>query len=156
MSVEDSLESSFIQQNIEILQDEAKSFWIGIHRSYTGLKTRYIKPILFRIALVCYLLQSNLTIKCVCVFLLGEWMWIDNTVVDYINWAPRSPNSHGNCVEAKSESGLWMNSHCSLYRGYICKTLKSKSHSHTHTNLFFKPIVEFNILYAFLSSYTTN
>ncbi|XP_027025200.1 macrophage mannose receptor 1 isoform X1 [Tachysurus fulvidraco] len=89
VSVEDAAEATFIRQNIEILHDEAKSFWIGLHRSYTG-----------------------------------EWMWIDNTVVDYINWTPRSPSTVGDCVEIKSESGLWINSHCSGYRAYICKTPK--------------------------------
>lgn len=37
VSVEDALESQFIQHNIEILHDEAKSFWIGMHRSHAGL-----------------------------------------------------------------------------------------------------------------------
>ncbi|TSL34563.1 Macrophage mannose receptor 1 [Bagarius yarrelli] len=58
VSVEDDLESTFIRKNVEILHDEAKSFWIGLHRSYAG-----------------------------------EWMWIDNVVIDYINWAPRSPGT---------------------------------------------------------------
>lgn len=52
MSVEDALESNFIRQNIEILHDEAKSFWIGLHRSYTGLKPTYVRTVLFRVASV--------------------------------------------------------------------------------------------------------
>ncbi|XP_062849166.1 macrophage mannose receptor 1 [Trichomycterus rosablanca] len=89
VSVEDALESQFIQQNIEILHDEAKSFWIGMHRSHAG-----------------------------------DWMWIDQTIVDYTNWATRSPSSHGDCVETRSDSGVWLNSHCSGYKAYICKTPK--------------------------------
>lgn len=36
VSVEDPVESQFIRQNLEILQDEVNSFWIGMHRSHTG------------------------------------------------------------------------------------------------------------------------
>lgn len=50
MSIEDALESTFIHQYTEILHDEAKSFWIGLHRSYTGLKPTYIKSVPFRLA----------------------------------------------------------------------------------------------------------
>ncbi|KAL6490387.1 hypothetical protein MHYP_G00007320 [Metynnis hypsauchen] len=89
VSVDDMLEAQFIHTNLEILQDDAKSFWIGMHRSH-----------------------------------LGEWMWIDNMVVDYTNWAPRLPNTYGDCVEVRSDSGLWFNVHCSGYRAYICKTEK--------------------------------
>uniref|UniRef100_A0AAR2LBX1 Macrophage mannose receptor 1 n=1 Tax=Pygocentrus nattereri TaxID=42514 RepID=A0AAR2LBX1_PYGNA len=92
VSVDDMLEAQFIHTNLEILQDDAKSFWIGMHRSH-----------------------------------LGEWMWIDNMVVDYTNWAPRLPNTYGDCVEVRSDSGLWFNVHCSGYRAYICKTEKGHS-----------------------------
>ncbi|ROL48296.1 Macrophage mannose receptor 1 [Anabarilius grahami] len=35
VSIEDSVESKFILQNLEIMQDGIKSFWIGMHRSHT-------------------------------------------------------------------------------------------------------------------------
>uniref|UniRef100_A0A8B9LX51 Mannose receptor, C type 1a n=1 Tax=Astyanax mexicanus TaxID=7994 RepID=A0A8B9LX51_ASTMX len=89
VSVEDGLEAAFIQRNLEILQDDSKSFWIGMHRNHEG-----------------------------------EWMWIDNMVVDYTNWAPRMPTAYGDCVEVRSDSGLWYTTRCSGYRAYICKTEK--------------------------------
>ncbi len=36
MSIEDPIESMFINRNIEIMQDGIKSFWIGMHRSHMG------------------------------------------------------------------------------------------------------------------------
>ncbi|XP_067302919.1 macrophage mannose receptor 1-like [Pseudorasbora parva] len=89
LSIEDSVESQFIVQNLEIMQDGIKSFWIGMHRSHSG-----------------------------------EWMWIDNTVVDYTNWKPRMPNDVGFCVEIQSSTGMWNTAHCNGYRPYICKTPK--------------------------------
>ncbi|XP_026888044.2 macrophage mannose receptor 1-like isoform X2 [Electrophorus electricus] len=89
VSVEDGLESQFIHKNIEILQDESPSFWIGMHRSYEG-----------------------------------NWMWIGNAVVDYTSWGPRMPGSHGDCVDVKSDSGLWFTSPCSNFKSFICKTAK--------------------------------
>ncbi|CAM4532936.1 unnamed protein product [Leuciscus chuanchicus] len=89
LSIEDSVESQFIIQNVEIMQDGIKSFWIGMHRSHSG-----------------------------------EWMWVDNTVVDYTNWKPRMPNGVSQCVEVQSNTGMWNTAHCSAYRPYICKTAK--------------------------------
>lgn len=54
VSVEDAVESTFIRQNIEILHDESRSFWIGLHRSYTGLKPIHI---------ITSRVQSSFTIK---------------------------------------------------------------------------------------------
>ncbi|XP_055073374.2 macrophage mannose receptor 1 [Misgurnus anguillicaudatus] len=89
VSIEDQIESQFIQQNLEILHDEVKSVWIGLHRSH-----------------------------------MGDWMWIDNTVVDYTNWKPRMPDDVENCVEVQSNTGMWSTSSCNNRRGYICKTAK--------------------------------
>ncbi|XP_076829471.1 macrophage mannose receptor 1-like isoform X2 [Brachyhypopomus gauderio] len=88
VSVEDGLESQFIHKNLEILQDESQSFWIGMHRSHEG----------------------NL-------------MWVDNALVDYTNWGSEMPSSH-DCVDVKSESGLWFTSPCHNYKSFICKTAK--------------------------------
>ncbi|XP_065117892.1 macrophage mannose receptor 1-like isoform X3 [Paramisgurnus dabryanus] len=89
LSIEDPIESQFIRQNLEILQDEVKSVWIGLHRSH-----------------------------------MGDWMWIDNTVVDYTNWKPRMRDSDENCVEVQSDTGMWSTNSCNNRRAYICKTAK--------------------------------
>ncbi|KAL1270811.1 hypothetical protein QQF64_029827 [Cirrhinus molitorella] len=89
VSIEDPIESAFIQRNIEIMQDGVKSFWIGMHRSH-----------------------------------MGEWMWIDNIVVDYTNWKPRMPSDFGSCVEVQSSTGMWSTTNCNSYKPYICKTVK--------------------------------
>ncbi|XP_008296580.1 macrophage mannose receptor 1 [Stegastes partitus] len=36
VSIEDPSESAFIQQNLELLQDGAKTFWIGLYKSHEG------------------------------------------------------------------------------------------------------------------------
>lgn len=89
VSVEDPLEASFIQKNLELLQDGSKSFWIGMHKSHEG-----------------------------------DWMWIDNSVVDYTNWKQGMPKSGEQCVEIQSDSGLWSTNSCNRYKSYICKTAK--------------------------------
>uniref|UniRef100_A0A4W4DYJ2 Macrophage mannose receptor 1 n=1 Tax=Electrophorus electricus TaxID=8005 RepID=A0A4W4DYJ2_ELEEL len=61
---------------------------------------------------------------CVCVCLSGNWMWIDNAVVDYTSWGPRMPGSHGDCIDVRADTGLWFTSPCSNYRSFICKTAK--------------------------------
>ncbi|XP_051570049.1 macrophage mannose receptor 1-like isoform X2 [Myxocyprinus asiaticus] len=55
---------------------------------------------------------------------IGEWIWIDNMVVDYTNWKPRMPSSNGNCVEVQSNTGMWSTTSCSNHKPYICKTAK--------------------------------
>ncbi|XP_016396320.1 macrophage mannose receptor 1-like [Sinocyclocheilus rhinocerous] len=89
VSIEDPIESMFINRNIEIMQDGIKSFWIGMHRSH-----------------------------------MGEWMWIDNMVVDYTNWKPQMPSDFGSCVEVQSNTGMWSTTNCNSYKPYICKTAK--------------------------------
>uniref|UniRef100_A0A4W6CGV2 Mannose receptor C-type 1 n=1 Tax=Lates calcarifer TaxID=8187 RepID=A0A4W6CGV2_LATCA len=88
VSIQDPQEGLFIQQNLELLQDGAKTFWIG----------------LFLVS--------------------GEWMWIDNSVVDYTNWKTGMPKSES-CVDINSDSGQWSTNSCSRYRSYICKTPKA-------------------------------
>ncbi|XP_028288347.1 macrophage mannose receptor 1 [Parambassis ranga] len=88
VSIEDPIESQFIQRNLELLQDGAKSFWIGLYKSHED-----------------------------------QWMWIDNSVVDYTNWAMEMPKTDS-CVDVHSESGQWSTNSCSRYRAYICKRPK--------------------------------
>nr|XP_019942865.1 PREDICTED: macrophage mannose receptor 1 [Paralichthys olivaceus] len=87
-SIQDPQEGRFIQQNLELLQDGAKTFWIGLFKTHEG-----------------------------------EWMWIDNSVLDYTNWNPGMPKSDS-CVDINSDTGLWSSNSCSRYRSYICKTTK--------------------------------
>ncbi|XP_070783907.1 macrophage mannose receptor 1 [Enoplosus armatus] len=88
VSIEDPQEGLFIQQNVELLQDGAKSFWIGLYKNNEG-----------------------------------EWMWIDNSVVDYTNWKSGMPKSE-TCVDINSDSGQWGTNSCSRFRSYICKMPK--------------------------------
>uniref|UniRef100_A0A8C1LC99 Macrophage mannose receptor 1 n=1 Tax=Cyprinus carpio TaxID=7962 RepID=A0A8C1LC99_CYPCA len=55
---------------------------------------------------------------------MGEWMWIDNLVVDYTNWKPQMPSDFGSCVEVQSNTGMWSTTNCNSYKPYICKTAK--------------------------------
>ncbi|XP_047424697.1 macrophage mannose receptor 1 [Mugil cephalus] len=87
-SIQDPVEGRFIQQNLELLQDGAKDFWIGLYKTHDG-----------------------------------EWMWIDNSVMDYTNWKSGMPKSY-TCVDVNSESGLWSSGSCTRYKSYICKTPK--------------------------------
>ncbi|XP_058500083.1 macrophage mannose receptor 1 [Solea solea] len=88
VSIEDPQEGLFIQQNLELLHDVAKSFWTGLYKTHEG-----------------------------------EWMWIDNSVVDYTNWKEGMQKSES-CVDINSESGKWSTSSCSRYKSYICKIQK--------------------------------
>ncbi|XP_014457049.1 macrophage mannose receptor 1 isoform X1 [Alligator mississippiensis] len=56
----------------------------------------------------------------------GQWLWLDNTAVDFVNWNVGEPSSQQNehCVEMYANSGLWNNIYCSSYKGYICKRSK--------------------------------
>ncbi|MGH0154560.1 UNVERIFIED_CONTAM: hypothetical protein FKN15_027476 [Acipenser sinensis] len=89
LSIEDTAEARFIEENIEILQDRVKSFWIGLYKNVDG-----------------------------------NWLWIDNSVVDYVNWNAGESGKSKDCVELHTVSGKWHNLNCNSYRGYICKTSK--------------------------------
>ncbi|XP_062839902.1 macrophage mannose receptor 1 [Anolis carolinensis] len=56
----------------------------------------------------------------------GNWLWLDNTVVDFVNWntGEPSPQINEECVEMYTTSGNWNNAYCSGYAGYICKKPK--------------------------------
>ncbi|KAM9024791.1 macrophage mannose receptor 1-like isoform 1-T1 [Ara ararauna] len=57
----------------------------------------------------------------------GEWLWLDNTAVNFVNWnaGEPSPQQNEHCVEMYANSGYWNNFYCSSYRGYICKKPKT-------------------------------
>ncbi|XP_067869491.1 macrophage mannose receptor 1 [Heterodontus francisci] len=56
----------------------------------------------------------------------GEWLWLDNNVVDFVNWNKGEPSDQRNedCVEMYSDSNYWNNAPCSMYKSYICKMPK--------------------------------
>uniref|UniRef100_A0A4W3H3C0 Mannose receptor C-type 1 n=1 Tax=Callorhinchus milii TaxID=7868 RepID=A0A4W3H3C0_CALMI len=56
----------------------------------------------------------------------GEWLWLDNSVVDFVNWNRGEPSNHKNevCVEIYSNTGYWNNIPCTMFKGYICKRPK--------------------------------
>ncbi|XP_043546328.1 macrophage mannose receptor 1 [Chiloscyllium plagiosum] len=56
----------------------------------------------------------------------GEWLWIDNNVVDFVNWNKGEPSDHKNenCVEMYSDSSKWNNAVCSMNKNFICKMPK--------------------------------
>uniref|UniRef100_A0A672GKU0 Mannose receptor C-type 1 n=1 Tax=Salarias fasciatus TaxID=181472 RepID=A0A672GKU0_SALFA len=92
LSIQDPAENLFIQQNLELLHDGAKSFWIGLYKTNND-----------------------------------DWMWIDNTVVDYTNWKKEMPKSD-TCVLINSDSGQWSTNSCRRYSAFICKMPKEPSH----------------------------
>uniref|UniRef100_A0A8B9EC39 Macrophage mannose receptor 1 n=1 Tax=Anser cygnoides TaxID=8845 RepID=A0A8B9EC39_ANSCY len=68
----------------------------------------------------------------------GEWLWLDNTAVNFVNWnvGEPSPQQNEHCVEMYANSGYWNNNYCSSYKGYICKKPKSKCYIYKFSHLF--------------------
>ncbi|XP_076807104.1 uncharacterized protein LOC143450437 isoform X3 [Clavelina lepadiformis] len=62
-----------------------------------------------------------------------DWLWSDNSAVEYINWNPGSPSSsqENNCVAMKydpsSEIGTWDNLNCREPLDWICMMAKGVS-----------------------------
>ncbi|XP_077159612.1 macrophage mannose receptor 1-like [Paroedura picta] len=56
----------------------------------------------------------------------GNWLWLDNSVVDFVNWNTGEPSTHReeDCVEMYASSGTWNNAYCTSYAGYVCKKPK--------------------------------
>ncbi|KAM6451461.1 macrophage mannose receptor 1-like isoform 1-T1 [Liasis olivaceus] len=56
----------------------------------------------------------------------GDWLWIDNAVVNFVNWNIGEPSDQNNeeCVEMFASSGTWNNIYCNSYLGYVCKKPK--------------------------------
>ncbi|XP_054245985.1 macrophage mannose receptor 1-like [Indicator indicator] len=56
----------------------------------------------------------------------GQWLWLDNTVVDFVNWNVGEPSSLQNehCVEMYADSGYWNNNYCSSFKSFVCKKPK--------------------------------
>ncbi|XP_075778588.1 macrophage mannose receptor 1-like isoform X3 [Pelodiscus sinensis] len=54
----------------------------------------------------------------------GQWLWLDNTVVDFVNWNVKMPTESEHCVEIATSSGYWNNILCSSEKGFVCKKPK--------------------------------
>ncbi|XP_066441113.1 macrophage mannose receptor 1-like [Eleutherodactylus coqui] len=56
-----------------------------------------------------------------------EWLWLDNTPVDFVNWNNEAPDKDMSfdCLMMNAIKGTWDIARCYLSKGYICKTLKT-------------------------------
>lgn len=54
----------------------------------------------------------------------GDWLWLDNTIIDYTNWAENQP-ARGIYGELSCIDGTWKTSRA-WERPYVCKTKKGK------------------------------
>uniref|UniRef100_A0A8C3N3X0 Uncharacterized protein n=1 Tax=Geospiza parvula TaxID=87175 RepID=A0A8C3N3X0_GEOPR len=57
----------------------------------------------------------------------GQWLWLDNAVLDFVNWEEKELDVEHQCVEITAPSGYWEKSDCSAEKGFICKKPKGKS-----------------------------
>ncbi|XP_006028731.2 macrophage mannose receptor 1-like [Alligator sinensis] len=51
----------------------------------------------------------------------GQWLWLDNTAVDFANWNAEQPNEGGHCVEIAALYGFWNKLECSYEQGFVCE-----------------------------------
>ncbi|XP_074840934.1 macrophage mannose receptor 1-like [Carettochelys insculpta] len=56
----------------------------------------------------------------------GEWKWIDNSAVDFVNWKKGEPTDgyQEQCVDMDASDGGWRSYHCSAGKRFICKMPK--------------------------------
>lgn len=118
MSIQDPIESKFIEENVEILQDSAKTFWIGMYKTHEG-------EVNFSIIYTCIYTPTHWICvdKLTCVSASDKWMWIDDSPLDYTNWKSGMPQSES-CVYISSYTGLWSTTECRRSFSFICKTPK--------------------------------
>ncbi|XP_062611707.1 macrophage mannose receptor 1-like, partial [Saccostrea cucullata] len=63
------------------------------------------------------------------------FIWMDNSRVDFTNWARGEPNSlTEGCAEMSVKDGSWNSISCFLNRSYICQTNKGKRSNICQTN----------------------
>uniref|UniRef100_A0A8C0V6F1 Macrophage mannose receptor 1-like n=1 Tax=Cyanistes caeruleus TaxID=156563 RepID=A0A8C0V6F1_CYACU len=60
----------------------------------------------------------------------GQWLWLDNAVLDFVNWEEKEFSGEHQCVEITAPSGYWDKSDCSAEKGFICKKPKGKPSVH--------------------------
>uniref|UniRef100_A0A8C9N760 Macrophage mannose receptor 1-like n=1 Tax=Serinus canaria TaxID=9135 RepID=A0A8C9N760_SERCA len=56
----------------------------------------------------------------------GQWLWLDNAVLDFVNWEEKELDVEHQCVEITAPYGYWDKSDCSAEKGFICKKPKGK------------------------------
>ncbi|NXC68370.1 MRC1 protein, partial [Anhinga anhinga] len=54
----------------------------------------------------------------------GNWLWLDNAALDFVNWEEKESGVEHHCVEMSAPSGYWDNTDCSSKKGFICKKPK--------------------------------
>ncbi|XP_074721575.1 macrophage mannose receptor 1-like [Strix uralensis] len=54
----------------------------------------------------------------------GQWLWLDNAALDFVNWEEKESSAEHHCVEMTAPSGYWDNTDCSSEKGFICKKPK--------------------------------
>ncbi|XP_074013799.1 macrophage mannose receptor 1-like [Numenius arquata] len=54
----------------------------------------------------------------------GQWLWLDNAALDFVNWEEKESSVEHNCVKMIAPSGYWDNTDCSSEKGFICKKPK--------------------------------
>lgn len=123
MSVMDPQENVFIQHNIELLKDSVPSFWIGLYKNHDGKGIERKGALTLDVSVE---VSSNFLV-------LGEWMWIDGSPVDYTNW--NSDKHTSTCAQLDTESGQWVTNVCSRFRYYICKMPKGTMPRFGHYNM---------------------
>ncbi|XP_078519695.1 macrophage mannose receptor 1-like [Lissotriton helveticus] len=54
-----------------------------------------------------------------------SWLWLDNSVVDFVNWKNKYPtDDSSHCIGMSSIDGEWSDHHCSSYKLFVCKKKK--------------------------------
>uniref|UniRef100_H0YSP9 Macrophage mannose receptor 1 n=1 Tax=Taeniopygia guttata TaxID=59729 RepID=H0YSP9_TAEGU len=83
---------------------------------------------------------------------LGQWLWLDNAVLDFVNWEEKELDVQHQCVEITAPSGYWDKRDCSAEKGFICKKPKGKekneeTRSPVHVSVW--PLIFLAVLTAF-------
>uniref|UniRef100_A0A452GX74 Macrophage mannose receptor 1 n=1 Tax=Gopherus agassizii TaxID=38772 RepID=A0A452GX74_9SAUR len=116
--IESSYTRNWAQASRECTQLDATLVSVEDHAESIFL-SHSIKPLESKITSLWIGMSKNVN---------GQWLWRDNTAVDFANWNEEEPSSYGNekCVEMYASSGYWNDAQCSYKRGYICKKSESK------------------------------
>uniref|UniRef100_A0A452GX85 Mannose receptor C-type 1 n=1 Tax=Gopherus agassizii TaxID=38772 RepID=A0A452GX85_9SAUR len=111
--IESSYTRNWAQASRECTQLDATLVSVEDHAESIFL-SHSIKPLESKITSLWIGMSKNVN---------GQWLWRDNTAVDFANWNEEEPSSYGNekCVEMYASSGYWNDAQCSYKRGYICK-----------------------------------
>ncbi|XP_078493515.1 uncharacterized protein LOC100176392 isoform X1 [Ciona intestinalis] len=53
----------------------------------------------------------------------GGWRWSDGSPFNFVNWVAGEPNNESDedCMEIRSDTGLWNDVPCGGYYGYVCE-----------------------------------